>query len=158
MKRRHRNKKRPTRLIRLWTQGEADKVVPYLRSIVGSLREHWLTWQSHQRDVARLEQAAGPRGRDRILAETAARDSSERAEARFHDALGELSKIDVFLTDPVQGLALIPFRKEDDLAWFVYDQFDKRGLVGWRLHEDPLEQRRPLNLLDAPVASGPAAE
>jgi len=153
MKRRHRNKKEPSRVIRLWTRDEAKKVIPYLRSLVGSLREHWLDVQFHVRQAALLGQRPGRKGRDRILAEQLAEANTERADSRFQDALAELSKIDVFLLDPVQGLALIPFRKGDDLGWFVYDQFDRRGLVGWRMHEDPLEQRRPLKLLDETAAT-----
>ncbi len=52
--------------------------------------------------------------------------------------------IDVYLLDPVRGVALIPFRKEDDLAWYVFDQFCAGGLSGWRFHNDPLEECRPL--------------
>lgn len=153
MKRRHRNKKRPMRMIRLWTHEDAEKALPYLRSVVGSLREHWLSAQSGKRTAALLDARPGASKRERILATQAAREDEDRAETRFQDALAELSSLDVFLIDPVCGLALIPFRKDEDLAWFVFDQFDGRGLVGWRLHEDPLEQRRPLAQLDDSVDS-----
>jgi len=153
MRRRRRHKKRRVRVLRLWTQDEVTRAVPYLRSVVGSLREHWLRVQSVERDRARLTARPGARQRDRILAEQLNDEHRSRAEDQFHDALAELSKIDVFLLDPVHGLALIPFRREDDLAWFVYDHFDKDGLVGWRLHEDPLEQCRPLKNLLGPVAT-----
>ncbi len=152
MKRRHRNKKRPVRVIRLWAKEDVEKAVPYLRSVVGSLREHWLAVQSLQREAALLGRRPA-KTRDQILAETSVQENSARAEQRFEDALSELTKIDVFLLDPVQGLALIPFRKEDELAWFVFDNFDKRGLVGWRLHQDALEECRPLKQLDEPVAT-----
>lgn len=152
MKRRHRHKKRSVRMLRLWTHDEARKAVPYLRSVVGSLREHWLAVQSLQRERALVPRRA-TQARARLMAERAADENCDRAERRFQDALAELSQLDIFLLDAVQGLALIPFRKEDDLAWFVYDYFDKRGLTGWRLHEDPLEECRPLKNLDGPMAT-----
>jgi hypothetical protein len=152
MKRRHRNKKRPVRLLRLWTHDEAAKAIPYLRSVVGSLREHWLTVQSLERDIALLQRGTR-KAVAHLVAEKTAEESCDRAEAQFQDALAELSQLDVFLLDPLQGLALIPFRKEDDLAWFVYDHFSTPGLAGWRLHEDPLEKCRPLKNLDGPIAT-----
>jgi hypothetical protein len=145
MKRRQRHKERPVRVVRLWTRDEAEKALPYLRSIIASLREHWLSWQSHERDLGLLEQRKTGKPRDRLLAEQTAQDSCERSAQRFQDALGELSKIDVFLLDPVQGQALIPFRREDELAWFVFDNFDKKGLVGWRYQQDPIDKCRPLS-------------
>jgi len=151
MKRRHRNKKRPMRVIRLWSRPEAEKVIPYLRSVVGSLREHWLDMQSADRDTARIARSPGRPDRARILADESARASKTVARDRFEDALSELSKLDIFLLDPVNGVALIPFGKDDDLAWFVYDQFDEQGLAGWRFHEDAMEQRRPLDQLDGPA-------
>lgn len=154
MKRRHRSKKRSVRMLRLWTHDEAQKAVPYLRSVVGSLREHWLAWRSIEREMARLAEQPNPKPVAHLLAEQTAAENCHRAEARFQDALGELSKLDIFLLDAVQGLALIPFRREDELAWFVFDYFDERGLAGWRLHEDPLEQCRPLkNLDEGPLAT-----
>jgi Uncharacterized conserved protein (DUF2203) len=147
MKRRHRNKKRRVKAIRLWGHAEANKAVPYLRSVVGSLREHWLAVQTHERQIEILEGTPGPHKRDQLLAEHVASEQRDRAEACFEEALAELSKIDVFLLDPVQGLALIPFRREDELAWFVFDHFDEQGIVGWRLQQDPLEKWRSLKLL-----------
>ena len=70
------------------------------------------------------------------------------------DALDELNRIDVFLLDPVHGLALIPFRKLDDLAWYVFDHFSPEGVTGWRYHHDPIEECRALNLLDEVAVDG----
>jgi len=153
MKRRHRHKKRSTRVIRLWNHDDVDKVLPYLRSVVGSLREHWLATQFARRQAQLVAARPGAHKRDALLALDAANENATRAETRFQDALAELSAIDVFLIDPVHGLALIPFRVEDELAWYVFDQFDKGGIVGWRYHHDPLEQRRPLELLPSGEAS-----
>jgi len=146
MKRR-RNKKKGTetlRALRLWSREDADKAVPYLRSVIGSLREHWLETQSKRREGELLERRPGRADRTRILAGQALAENRDAAEGRFNDALEELMKIDVYLLDPVQGVALIPFRKDDDLAWFVYDHHGEGGLTGWRFHSDPMEECRPL--------------
>ncbi len=58
MKRRRNKEKRAMRALRLWTFDEASRAVPYLRSVLGSLREHWLEAQ-HQRRAGELL-ARGP--------------------------------------------------------------------------------------------------
>jgi hypothetical protein len=68
----------------------------------------------------------------------------DQAEIQLEDTLDDLKAIDVYCLDPVQGLALIPFGKGDELAWYVFDLFALQGLEAWRLHSDPLETRRPL--------------
>ena len=52
--------------------------------------------------------------------------------------------MDVFLLDPVQGVALIPFNKENSLAWFVFDLFEEGEPQNLAFHEDTLETRRPI--------------
>ena len=37
-----RDRSRRLRVLHLWTLAELKKAVPYLRSVVSSLREHWL--------------------------------------------------------------------------------------------------------------------
>ena len=65
---------------------------------------------------------------------------------KFDEALEELNRLDVFLLDPVAGGTLVPFRKADDLAWFVFDHFAARR-HRLRYHDDPIEKVRRLNLL-----------
>jgi hypothetical protein len=137
------------RTLRLWSYDEADRAVPYLRSVVGSLREYWLEAQAQRRGTELLSARPGRPDRTRLLTGQALHASRERAEGQFNDAVEELTSIDVFLLDPLRGTALLPFRKEDDLAWYVYDQFDDRGVAGWRYHSDPLEQCRPLELKES---------
>jgi hypothetical protein len=137
------------RALRLWTYDEAAHAVPYLRSVVGSLREHWLDAQCQRRGGELLAARPGRPDRTRLLADQDLHAGLERAETHFNEAVEELMHLDVFLLDPVRGVALIPFRKEDDLAWYVYDQFDERGLSGWRLHDDPLEKCRPLEMKES---------
>ncbi|MCI0380831.1 MAG: DUF2203 family protein [Gemmataceae bacterium] len=142
---RHRDKKRPMRVVRLWTYAQAHKALPYLRSITGSLREHWLTAQSKRRDLDSLNRQPGRPNRSQILAAETTQNEKSEAEDRFNDALQELMGIDVFLLDPVEGVVFIPFRKGDELAWFVFEHFGNGDdLASWRRHEDPLETRRPI--------------
>jgi hypothetical protein len=152
MKRRRNHNKggQNMRALRLWTYHDATRAVPYLRSVVGSLRELWLEAQSRRRDADILSSRPGRADRDRLINGEALRAGQERAESAFNETLEELMRIDVYLLDPVRGVALIPFRKEDDLAWYVYDQFADRGLSGWRYHNDPLEECRPLANLPGP--------
>jgi hypothetical protein len=155
MKRRRNHKEQaPMQALRLWTYNEAERAVPYLRSVVGSLREHWLDAQRQRRAGELLARRAGRPDRKRLLAHEEVHARQECAETCFNEAVDELMHIDVYLLDPIRGVALIPFRKEDDLAWYVYDQFDDHGLRGWRYHNDPLEECRPLNP-EAP--QGPAS-
>jgi hypothetical protein len=149
MKRRRSQPAKNMRALRLWSYDEANQAVPYLRSVIASLREHWLDVQTQRRGSELLAARPGRPDRARLLAGQDLHAGQERAEAQFGDDVDELTSMDVFLLDPVRGMALIPFRKEDDLAWFVYDQFDDCGLSGWRYHSDPLEQCRPLEVKDS---------
>ena len=104
------------RVLHLWTLPEVRKAIPYLRSVVGSLREHWLEVLNAQRrgDLA----AKNPTSEKRtgLLATARLQEECQNAQRRFDDALEELNKLDVFLLDAVQGMALLPFRKEVDPA------------------------------------------
>jgi hypothetical protein len=145
MERRRRTKSRAQRVIRLWTRVEAVRALPYLRSLTKSLRDHWLAVQSHQVDIRRMDKIGRPT-RQQIIAREEAQNDLTRAEDQFNEALAELMQMDVFLLDPVQGHALIPFQQGEDLAWYVFDLFDEQGLPSWRYHKDPLDTRRPIPL------------
>jgi hypothetical protein len=144
MKRRRKQKRRRLRTISLWNYSQASKALPYLRSVTRSLRDHWLEAQGKRLEVDRLSHQPGRRDRSAILANEKAAEEKSRAEDRFTDALNELLGIDVYLLDPVRGVAFIPFQKEEELAWFVFDLFESDGLKSWRFHQDPLEMRRPI--------------
>src|SRR5690242_11021021 len=105
MKRKREKKRRPMRMIRLWDYTRAQKALPYLRSVTQSLREHWLEAQRIRLEVSRLAKRPGRPDRATIIAgERAAKEKTE-AEDRFEDALQELMGIDVYLLDPVRGVA-----------------------------------------------------
>jgi len=146
--RRERSKKR-MRVMTLWNWSDVLKAVPYLHSIVGSLREHWLDVLNVKNKIAKAAAQPGLPKRQQLIEEKVHNDDHHAAQTKFEDALDELNQIDVFLLDPVRGLAMIPFRKEDDLAWYVFDHFATRGVIGWRLHNDPIEKCRPLDLIQA---------
>jgi hypothetical protein len=134
-------------VMRLWDWSEVTKAVPYIRSVIASLREHWLEVLNFQSQLDRSAKRKAPAKRQQLLEKETRQDERRRAQAKFDDALEELNRVDAFLLDPVKGLALIPFRKEDDRAWYVFDHFASRGLIGWRHDNDPIEACRPLSLL-----------
>ena len=144
MKRRRERSER-MRAMRLWDWSEATKAAPYLRSVIGSLREHWLEVLNAERQLQLSTNKKCPARRRQLLDEQTRQDDRQRAQTKFDDALHELNNVDVFLLDPAKGLALIPFRKEDDLAWYVFDHFAAPGVIGWRYHSDPIEECRALN-------------
>ena len=156
MKRKRKQKRRQLRKIHLWSFPQAQKAMPYFRSITRSLREHWLELQTKRLEVDRLSHRSGRPDRTAILASATAAEEKTQAEDRFADALNELMGIDVYLLDPVRGVAFVPFQKEEELAWFVFDLFDCDELNSWRFHQDPLEMRRPIAELSAPSADKPA--
>jgi hypothetical protein len=130
--------------LRLWTYAEAVKAVPYLRCIVGSLREHWLDAQRVRLQVRRLNARPGRPDRQALILRAEAGQDAELAKDRLNEVLRELEALGIHALDAAKGLALIPFRQGNDLAWFVFDLFAPRGLETWRLDADPLETRRPL--------------
>jgi hypothetical protein len=144
----HRNQKgarKRQQQLRLWTLAEARAATPYLTSVLRSLREHHVEAQCQNRTARRIGERPGRLDRTgRIHQEEAAR-AAGRSQDRFQQALDELQALDVYCLDPLQGLALIPFVHDDQLAWFVFDLFDTEPLRSWRYHNDPLETRRPLS-------------
>jgi hypothetical protein len=145
----------------LWSFAGARKAVPYLRSLVGSLRDDWLDLRQRQEVIARLEARPGRTDRDLLILLEDSRRDLQRAQAKLEETVTEMVGISVYGIDPAAGLAVVPFFHEGTLAWLVYDLFDPQGLVGWRLHSDPLETRRLLSELEealpaAGVAGDPA--
>ena len=133
-----------TAALRLWTYEAALSAVPYLRAVVRSLREHWLHVQSARRQIERLDSRPGRLDRQTLIRRALAVQELDHADAQLEETFDELTAIDVYCLDPAQGLALIPFGKGDELAWYVFDLFAPQGLEAWRFHRDPLEMRRPL--------------
>lgn len=151
MRKQRRQETKTTIDLRLWTQAEAVRAVPYLRSIVRSLREHWLEARQALLQAQRIDARPGPRDRNVLLLRADADREAKLAQDRVTETLGELQAVGVNPLDPAAGLALIPFQKGEDLAWFVFDLFSPEGVHAWRFHADPLETRRPLPARSAPA-------
>src|SRR3954471_17860729 len=111
---RHPNKaKKQRRTIRPWTYDRAKAALPYLRSVVQSVRDHRLQAQTHSLRAARLAGRPGRPDRDTLIAREEAGRAADRAQEAFDDALAELNRLDVYCLDPVNGQAFIPFVHED---------------------------------------------
>ncbi len=143
-----RGAKRRRRRIRVWTLEQARGALPYLSTVVRSLREHRLEALAQHRNAQKLADRPGRPDRDTLIAGADSRKAAEQADERFHEALAELQALDIYLIDPVAGQALIPFVHDDNLAWYIYDAFDPEPLRYWRYHSDSLETRRPISEID----------
>jgi hypothetical protein len=153
MKRNRKSSKRSEETIQVWTYDQAGRVLPYVASIMRTLRESRLEALQQDRIVRKLALTPGRPGRVQLIAQEEAARLVRAAQDRFEEALEELHTLDIYCLDPVAGQALIPFAQDDELAWYVYDLFDGSSLRFWRYHRDPLETRRPV----AAAHAGPAA-
>lgn len=145
MKRDRKRGRRREQSIRIWSYEEAKGVAPYVISILRSLREARLEAQQQHRIAKRIALQPGRPDRKAIVTREDALNAARKADDRFHEFLDELHKLDVYCLDAVQGLALVPFAKDNQLAWWICDLFDSEPLRFWRYHRDPLETRRPIS-------------
>jgi hypothetical protein len=139
---------------RLWTQTQARAAVPYLGSVLRSLREHALDIQARQRRLARLENLPGRPNRGRLITIDDTKQELERHRLQLAETARELEALGASLLDPIQGLALLPFAHEQHLAWFIFDLFDANPLRWWRYQDDPEDFRRPITAAQSGVTSG----
>jgi hypothetical protein len=149
MNRNQRGAKRRRRQIRVWTLEQARAALPYLSTVLRSLREHRLEAVAQHRNAQKLTDRPGRPDRETLIAGADSLKAAEGADERFREALAELQALDIYLIDPVAGQALIPFVHEDNLAWYVYDAYDPEPLRYWRYHSDSLETRRPIAEIDS---------
>jgi hypothetical protein len=136
-----------------WGVAQAQKVGPYLNSILRSLREHWIAARSAQAQMKRLTDRPGRPDRRILIAQAEAGRESQGALDRFREAWDELEGLGVFCEDPVTGVALIPCFEDGKVAWLIHDLFDEQPLRYWRFDTDAPETRRPIGDLaetDAP--------
>ncbi len=144
MKRNPKRARRNQSALQVWTFEQAKAAVPYLSSVIRSLREHGLEALAWQRTRQRLADRPGRATRAHLIALDEAGRESDRAHDRFQEAVDELHALDIFSLDPLQGLALVPFIHDEQLAWYVFDLFDSTPFRSWRYQSDPEETRRPL--------------
>lgn len=130
--------------MQLWTYTQVQKAVSYLRSILRSLRNNWLEMQQEHRNLQRIDARHGRADRKLIIERQETSRNFELAKARFDETWEELTSVNVYCLDPALGLAMLPFRQGDELAWFVFDLFSDEGVESWRFHADPFEKRRSL--------------
>lgn len=144
MKRKHKRSKTKRQVVRVWTYPQATQALPYISSVMRSLREHWLDAQHHEARGRKLAEQAGRPDRATLVAQEEAAQDARRARERFNEAYEELQNIEVYCLDPNQGMGVIPFIQDEKLAWLIYDLFDGNKLNHWRFHDDSLEMRRPI--------------
>jgi hypothetical protein len=144
MNRNSKGAKRRRKTIPVWTYAQAQAALPYIASIVRSLREHELEARAHRLTLERLADQPGRPDRAALVAHQEVARQLQEAEDRFQDALAELQELDIDCIDAVRGEAAIPFVHENQLAWFLYGLFDSQPLSFWRYDSDSLETRRPL--------------
>src|SRR4051812_8596647 len=96
MNRYPKRQKKERRRIRTWTYARAQAALPYLRSVMQSLRDHCLEAQSQDLRARRLADRPGRPNRAALIAREDVSASAARERQRFDDALAELSKLDVY--------------------------------------------------------------
>ncbi len=151
MKRQPKRTKRRALQQQLWTYARAQGACPYVRSVVASLREHFLAVQSASRRLAQLEQKPGRPDRQTLITQHEIRQELHKAQEQLDDATADLDSLNIFVLHPVQGQVLLPFVHNDQLAWYVFDLFDARPLRFWRFQDDSLDTRRPITSLQKEI-------
>jgi hypothetical protein len=144
MKRNPKSAKAKAEAIQVWTLTQAESAVPYISSIVRSLREHALDVHRLKLTLGKLNQLSGRPKRDTLIAEQEMKQDLSRAEQEFQDAADELQALDVYTLDPIRGQALVPFVHDEQLAWYIFDVYDANPFRFWRFQSDPEETRRPI--------------
>jgi hypothetical protein len=135
----------------LWTHAKAQRAVPYLRLVLKSVRDHWLALQQARRELQRIDGRPGRPDRETLVLRGAIEREARSAEEQVDEALNELLALGVYPLNAAMGLALIPFRQGDDLAWLIFDSFEPQGLMAWRFDTDPSATRRSF---DGPTDTG----
>jgi hypothetical protein len=128
----------------LWTYARAQAACPFIRSVVASLREHFLALQSASRRLEVLERQPGRPDRQALIKQHEVRQEKQKAQEQLDDASTELDALNIFVLDPIQGQVLLPFVYNDQLAWYIFDLFDSKPLRFWRFQDDSLDTRRPI--------------
>lgn len=154
MKRQPKGAKERTETIQVWTYEQAQAAAPYFSSILRSLREHALEALQYYHRAKRIANRPGRPNRSAIIAQQEAEREARRADERFHDDLAELQEMDIYTLDPIQGLALVPFVYNDQLAWYIFDLFDSQSLRFWRYQSDPEDTRRPVTAMQRAPSEG----
>src|SRR2546430_2191706 len=103
MNRNRKEAKQRTQTLQIWTREQAVTALPYIRSVMESLREPRLLWLRHEATVRRLAEKQGRPDRTTLIALEEARREAARAAERFNEALEELQILDIYCLDPLGG-------------------------------------------------------
>ena len=148
MNRRRKGTKKRRLTLQTWSRRQAEAAIPYIRSVLRSLREHHLEMQAREAEGARIAGRPGRPNRGALIAMQQAEDAAGQAAGAAAAAAEELLDLDIFCLDPVRGEALIPFVSDDQLAWYLFDLFDEKDPIRyWRLESDTPDTRRPITPL-----------
>jgi hypothetical protein len=139
-----RRTKRTRHTLRLWAFDQAQAAVPYITSVVRSLRERALQSQALRRRLEALENRPGRPDRARLIERDEVRRELSQEDDALQQATEELEALDVYVLDALRGQVLVPFAHDDQLAWYVFDLFDDQPIRSWRYQSDPEETRRKL--------------
>jgi hypothetical protein len=149
MKRQRKNAEQPVEEFPVWTFEQAGRAVPYITSVMNSIRELYVAEQSERRQVRKMEQKPGRPDRRTIIQGEESKREADRLQGEVALAAQELAQLNIHCVDPVNGLAMIPFVQGDQLAWLVYGLFESDKITAWRYHHDPLTVRRPIGEIEA---------
>jgi hypothetical protein len=130
--------------VKLWTFAEAERALPYVRSILQSLRENALEVNRLELQRQRLAAKPGRPTRADLITLDNLQHEVQAATDRYHADLEELQAFGVGCVDPIAGEAIFPFLYEQQVAWFLYNLFEGPHLRWWRFDTDSLNTRRPI--------------
>lgn len=156
MKRRKKSAPEQVMEFPVWSQEQAERARPYIAAILRTVREDYLQMQQSRRLARHLAQKAGRPSRQDLIEQEEANREAARLENAVAEGIQELLQLNVHCVDPVNGLAMIPFVQQAQLAWFVFELFQEQQVRSWRFHDEDLNVRRPLSeakpeLPDKPV-------
>src|SRR5262245_37874226 len=89
---------------RVWSYKQALSALPYLHSIMRSVREFQTEFRKHQLTADRLADKPGRPNRDALIAHQEALRSARQADEQLQSALEELEALDILCEAPLQGL------------------------------------------------------
>lgn len=138
--------------VQIWTYPQALAAVPYISSVMRSLRETWLEARSCERRLKLLTERPGRPDRAALLAHADVSHAIQKAEQAHDDAAQELSDLGILCVDPLRGEALLPCVHQHILAWIHFDLFAQPALRSWRYHSDPPDMERSITELSAHAA------
>jgi hypothetical protein len=112
----------------VWTHAQARAAVPYVASIMRSLREQRLEYFRHHLAAKRLAGKPGRPRRDTLLAHEEAVRAAGRADLEYHQTLAELNSLGFRCLDAVAGLAAVCVYHDEFVTEYVYDLFDSQPI------------------------------